>query len=832
MVARYQKPERFRHWQGQALRHADFNAWMDSADQARWWHNRAAHAAFGVAFGLTVDDEFTVTCGIAYNCFGQELVIPENRGVPPVNVSDEEYLEFTTSGLGWISPADATRTNGVLLAHQRNGRRDPNFRPLSVRGLRRPRLAAGATPPDNTPWQIVRNDDGTPVGLQVTIDTSAAGFTQTPLYLASLVWSNPNTKFTPPYTNIAAAEPESLTVRLLLQGIGEEALALVQDIPTVTSAGWTSQTAAPLLDSDVTARLIPRVGNAIHINSVPKATPGLLNLAADPASASLSKGGKVALVSFALEDKTANSMPVISVDDSGAFAGAAGVLREGPATPGAAAVVETILDGTRFVTKTRIPGLAKNATVDPIGTGGVVKKVAPDNVTVTFTAATNIAKGFTVIRTSRDLSQEVPVLVENLVNNDGSIIRLSTPIPDLKTDDILGMASTGHTVVAVSESIQVDTPAAYRKGDIVRNGPLAVAIVTDAVGNLLLIDRPLTGGGPLETGMYGARSTILGIGAGAPTLTVGNATLFARNDVLGLLTGAAPGVSALANVEAVPGANLLLDNPLNRAAKGDVVTAMRFATRSEVTSDGKADPIDVANGAVFRVGDLVAVRANPSFGCRRITGISDNQITFGEGGPVIPRGSILEVIYVETVASVTDATATSITVTTEANVRAGWYAGHVDRWLDATGPVVLKTAWPDGTLPGDSVGLAALTPSQPTTRFADASTLPPFLWVNVAGTDENTLLPVNGFGSAVPQTGTQEATLVFSDAVAYTLRPEETTVASVFDSNIADDFAVYARRQGLCVCWLGCALPPDPNTACPGIQSPCNQTGTPCGCQQ
>jgi hypothetical protein len=62
--------------------------------------------------------------------------------------------------------------------------------PAKARPLARPRVAAGATPPDGTPWRPfrrpgqVRGFDG----VEVRVDTRAAGFTDMPCYFAWLHW--------------------------------------------------------------------------------------------------------------------------------------------------------------------------------------------------------------------------------------------------------------------------------------------------------------------------------------------------------------------------------------------------------------------------------------------------------------------------------------------------------------------------------------------------------------------------------------------------------------------------------------------------------------------
>src|ERR1700682_746080 len=82
--------ERLSYWQGQMLRSRDFRDDAAFEAQRRWWHNRALHSAFGVSYGLhvTVDSStgemiLTVGCGLAYDCFGRELILRQDRTAPP-----------------------------------------------------------------------------------------------------------------------------------------------------------------------------------------------------------------------------------------------------------------------------------------------------------------------------------------------------------------------------------------------------------------------------------------------------------------------------------------------------------------------------------------------------------------------------------------------------------------------------------------------------------------------------------------------------------------------------------------------------------------------------
>ena len=226
--------ERLRYWQGQKLRRRDFQDQVDMEAQLRWWHNRALHQAYGVARGLEVAGVSNsngsrikgvwVEPGIAYDCFGRMLVLQAAKEIPlpesslptgrarvlvirykercayprqPDNSStcwDTRRSSFLEQPeFQWLDAEQPDPGQGVPLARIRYEQESDTVEPSldigfivpRARALARPRIASGATIPGNTPWEPWE-EKGTPIGVQVCIDTSAAGFTETPCYFAWL----------------------------------------------------------------------------------------------------------------------------------------------------------------------------------------------------------------------------------------------------------------------------------------------------------------------------------------------------------------------------------------------------------------------------------------------------------------------------------------------------------------------------------------------------------------------------------------------------------------------------------------------------------------------
>lgn len=817
--------QRLQYWQGQALRPDDFNTQLDSAEQLRWWHNRSAHGAFGVGFGLHVDPDFTVHCGLAYDCFGRELVVPVDRkDLKPAD--GEQYLELTYCGMQWIPPDRASRTSGVLLAHASGGVLDPKFRVVQARALSRPRLASGATPPGNTLWQKIKNSSGASIGLQVRIDTSAAGFTSVPLYFVSPVWSSPNAQFTPPYFSIADAAPDGFTARLLLQGIGEESFHIASAFPTVSQVDWTSQTAANLVSKDVVARLLPRVDKALHIDSLGAA--GVLNLAGDPNTLELKLNGRVALLGFPNAVPVQPSPQAIHVVDATPFPLPATILRRERPAAGAAAIVDQVLPGKLVLPKTSVSTIPGDH-LDVLIAGGDVFKVEPDGVTVTFTGPTALKANSIVIRTSTAIETEIPVGVDSLIAADGSKVKLKAAIPTLAKDDVLGLAAPGAKVTGSVETLVTAQPDRFAQGDMLRAAGGATAILAGRVGSTLLLSEPVNvaaGGESVSIGNVDAKSTLTETPADAHSVKVSNPNAFAVNDTVTLRDGTTPGAIAFAKV-LTTGSLMTLDKPLTGAKKGDVVAAIRFGAFSLITA---ASPLTVADASVFRVGDLVAAIDGARIDCGEIAAIIPGVSPAGvlvlkTAVSSMTAGKTLGVLFPETVASINAVSVSSITIDAGPIApQAGWFAGHIARWIDASAPVRLN-AFPDGTLPGDSLGYAALTPSQPVLRFASDAKVGQFTFLTLSGSDEITRANQSVFVFVNSIDATRQA-ILDSLAVNFMLRPEEISAIGGFSAALADDFAAYAQAQGLSLCWLGCQMPASPPPDCPGIRDK-----GPCACQ-
>jgi hypothetical protein len=211
---------------GQVLTADDLTATQDVDTGLRRLHHRMLHG-WGIAFGLAVTGrrgqaQVEVGAGYALDGRGTELVLPHPvpMPVPPVAggpdggprhftlvlrwTEDEDAFTVDRPGacgtegavrrsdaptLSWVDPGEVRVGLDIVLAEVRV----QSCRLVDPPGptLRRllnppptPYTATGRTPAGDTDWNVVADQGEAPWALQVTVDTSEAGFGDTPTYLA------------------------------------------------------------------------------------------------------------------------------------------------------------------------------------------------------------------------------------------------------------------------------------------------------------------------------------------------------------------------------------------------------------------------------------------------------------------------------------------------------------------------------------------------------------------------------------------------------------------------------------------------------------------------
>jgi hypothetical protein len=265
--------ERFTYLEGQMMRAGDFQDIQRVADQRRWWHNRAVHNAYGIYQGFEATASgskpavIEVSPGLAYDCFGRELFLEcvaiiqylskplaagnvrtlliryktpvsrrESDAVAAVccfsdGRSSSGDIEFVWVDAPRTSPQEGVPIGMLRSADPAAGRFKRLITPPRRRPFSRPRLGTGSTIPGNTSWQpwdfagpqyLLTEGPPPPIeiGVQTTIDTSAAGFTDMPQYFAWLegpIFNSQTLQLVPALLpSIANESLDSFTFRLVL----------------------------------------------------------------------------------------------------------------------------------------------------------------------------------------------------------------------------------------------------------------------------------------------------------------------------------------------------------------------------------------------------------------------------------------------------------------------------------------------------------------------------------------------------------------------------------------------------------------------------------------
>lgn len=217
--------QRLRYRQGQMLRSQDLNDQAVIEDQLRWWHNRGIHNAYGVIAGILegfeveLNDlsarELTVKPGVAYDCFGRELVLtralktklpdeittgsatllvqyqPPAAHIEPICVRPPSKTPSISPALVWKTGRVSVR-DGVAIARIADVTKLDGATSIDVdrpiaRPLARPHIANGRTQADGAGWELWTRKTSSGeffLGFQIGVDTSAAGFTKIPCYFA------------------------------------------------------------------------------------------------------------------------------------------------------------------------------------------------------------------------------------------------------------------------------------------------------------------------------------------------------------------------------------------------------------------------------------------------------------------------------------------------------------------------------------------------------------------------------------------------------------------------------------------------------------------------
>jgi hypothetical protein len=238
-----------------------------------------------------------------------------------------------------------------------------------------------------------------------------------------------------------------------------------------------------------------------------------------------------------------------------------------------------------------------------------------------------------------------------------------------------------------------------------------------------------------------------------------------------------------------------------------------------------------AEAGIFKSGQTVAkLSSTIALELAAVDQVTADTVFLRSAMTGLGTGDTLAIVALNAVAVVIDPPpdATHLSVDDPTVARVGGVVARFTDWADASPSVHVQTAGsplqldalPDGLMPGDAIGFAALSPVQPRIRF-DASASVGQQTLEIQGTDENSGLLID-IPALVGRVDNHLATILFNNALGFALRPENLRIT--VGSRVAD-FLAYAQRQGLYVCWLGCQMPLAEAPSCPGVvAAPCECT--------
>ena len=867
--------ERFEYWQGQSLASRDFTSQLAVDAELRAWHARSLHRAAGIAWGFAVSDpaaapvggdananagtQVTVSCGVAYDCEGRELVLQSDRTLKVPALGDARQLTLVVrlaadahcgchdhdgghdafcggsgakggggsrgSGSGhplqdalafsWESRDIASNHRAIPLARliPADGgglAHDPDFRAPHTRALARPRLATGETVHGNTPWEPWREDviDFTGgvreliVGVQTRVDTSAAGFTAAPCYFATLEGGTSgllDDEFAPAFfTSIADPSADGFTFRLLMQGLARRRL--------IVAAGWSRVT-------DLT----------------------------------LSTGAPTKL----------------TVNNAGAFRAGDSVARVSPRSRLGVGLSD--VDEAEITLAAPIAGLKKGAALAvayPPATAKVTHVSEQELATaVDVDDVANAEAGDLIVRIADEAAQLKTAAIEAI---SGNTFTLASSIQGLTEGDEIGSARVADAVLVSKATtknkvmtVVLAKPDAAAKDDIIirlsNTGEALATFVKDVTDAGTVLTAPIKG---LKKGdsiaVVTRRHTVSAVAqvTRAMQVDVDRPELFRKGDVVARL--AADGtVSAPSTIENISGGRLGLSPAIPDLAKDDLLLRAEprssklpySATVASVVEQGGRSfvGVDRVTGAV--TGDVIAeITPGTSVSSRALWTVESAGVTtlvldaIGTGlgpGDVIGSVAFADAVVVE---SFEQTQPEVITLTEERDFRPDALIGPLAFFVEtSTTSIVLVVAGDQVTLDrplpelraGELVGPASLTPLQPRIRLESLEDVRPGQQISVTAHDLNRGRLATALLRVANIDPTLKAVVLtpVQPSVTHRFRPETMLAAVTYNANFAAGFAAFARRQGLYVGWLGCQQENAVPDSCPGVVPDAD-----CGC--
>lgn len=855
-----------KYWTGQRLNSADLNLQIATNNELVRRHNFAVHGAFGVSSGFAVTfnaSNVEVACGLAYDRSGRAIASLRKRRVslPAVAGPFATLMAFfdpeapDTVGLAWQSLTTSVPNGSVPLARvvPSGGSWTPakSFSATPVRRLARPRLAFGQTVESNTPWEAWKDpSSGQSIGVQTTVDTSASGFTATPLYFANAVRGQASAVYDDAwFPSIGDSDNNSFTFRLFLARIELERFLIANSVAKLAATPGLSNTisltdVSPFDTFDTIATLAGRmttsaVVTAINNNTLTLGGPGLssnfstLVIGATPQTASIVKAASGASFS-------------ITASDSSSFASGDIVVRITDATTSNLAVLTKFQDDGALALSAAINNLAVGDSIGKAVQKGTVQTVvAPNVVTVDHPGNFNQGDVIALIQTSPESTSPV-----TLADKSGSTLTLSAAIPSLTMGSVLGVATALTTVTGIVNStgntvLTLDSAQAFKVGNLVvladasSSLPARVLRVNTNKNSVTLDGAGASfHSGALLRIEFAIRATVVGVLSAGLQLEINNSARFPTNSFIALIDDSLS-ASSIAQITASTPGILTLSAALPNLKAGSVIALCTApATATVLSSDPSSGTVHLSSSAGFQTGGYVSASPARS-GVATIIQTSSNGIVTADPIQDLAIGDTLGVVNIHATASVTTITnPNAIQVDDASAIRIGDIVGPLAGWTQRSGSssvasvsgksLVLSQAL-DGALIKDEIGYASLQP--------------PFFWLKLQAAPTSSVAGSNvtiaGRDALTGQTKSESGLLAFvfnklvllyfPSSGPFLFRPEEITASVPFTGD-ADAFATQARRDGLYVQWVGCYTQPFADFTCDGESIATVSNG--CDCQE
>jgi hypothetical protein len=900
---------RLRYWPGQTLRSRDFRDQAAFDARRRQLHARVLHDGPGVSFGLAVAVKstgplvLTVDCGLAYDAAGRELILQRPREVtappdaawlilrrrpdPPASTaccpeSDpgcvaEGALDLDQDvELAWRTDETLDPRDGVALARSTGSALDLDVRPRRARPLARPRLARGQTVRGNTPWEqwVIDEPDGSgglrkkAIGVQTFIDTSAAGFTTTPCYFATLDvpdWDVATSEFAPAFfPQVADPSVDGFTFRLLMaetarrryraafgtarvvemrRGVGDRLVIDVDD-------------PSPFRKLDALALLRPRGESAFLISG---ANDAVLTLSAplpvQEENAVLAVGN---LPRLAVVTEVTPQSPVVLVS----FAlGAGRAPRRNDVlvrlTDKSTTVVDRLVGGRLRVEqpfanwkKEDLIGFA--LTGSPPGVRSAAVAADGSKMALTMRQAThNLVVGDTVVLLNE---RKAPLGVSEVTAVAADTVEVEPPLSGALVAELTHAAPvrTDITVDAVQPQnpgivVKVDRPQVFREGDFVSaaEDTSRITRIDQITGNSLSLEAaiPVKPQSPLVAANWLGAATVDQVSAGGPPNTIA----LGRSGTVPLpsfvVRKEADGFGDAANVTAASGSSVTLASAITGLARLDTLAIGAFPRVVTVVIQEAPDRVQIVEAGALAAGDVVArvpAAAADPVPLVRVSSVSGPTVVLQ--GPLagLDAGDRLGVVHFgDAVTLLERTTPTTIEVEPAVDPRDGDFVAVLTHWADngnagivedvsgqtvtlgpglVQGDGIVPARWIDGGIVGHAA-VAWGAAFQPWTRLEPNDGLGQPRPATAYGFD----LDTGSFraSSVYPYLvdGTTGLVFVYPTDLSgsYRYRPETLAVITTFNADFPGAFAIFSQRQALAVSWFGCQDDFPRPSSCPGV---------------